>query len=767
MKGTVIESMKKTMFHRFGTLALSMMMVCSLMATPAFAAGDTPETTTFKQATLTINNAVTDATYRIVNLMTLVTHENADGDINGYEYTLANGAVGTAVKTVIEDSEFEARIENNAVTRTGFQLATGDRVVFRVVPVEGKTIDEAYADWSASVDGQAFMLKFSDKVKEKLEADGFDLDSVATKVKDGGASDTNTAANIIGVNLDYGYYMVISGVGQRAIICTNPVVGDAKINEKNDVPTLEKEVYEKADSDDPWKDKSDGNIGDLVYYQATIEAKTGLNHLTFKDTLSDGLDFVALTDVDFYPRSATEGVDVREVYMNAMGGATNAGGKGVSLLPEKDAKRKDPVTHDLTEADVFDWIRPSGGLKGITLQDALTELDSIYVDASLDGRNLTIDFDEIWLLSKRSDNGGTNQSGIRDDYKFDPIYANDNRVAEGTSEDDCAKYNQYLGDMSTVADDGGKIVISYVARLNSAAKIGEDGNKNTAHLEYGNNPTIEDETLTTPNEETRTYVYELDVLKYMTGDENTKLAGAEFEMRRGMLDLKTANEAKDTITLTADDYSAYAKSWGSDVSITDFAGLDAKFRTDIAIEFVKLNEGYRVKNDADKLFVKQDDGTYVETTGDGATGPLFVKVGDEYGEVTTTLVSNEDGNIFIKGLDADLYSLTETKAPDGCILADKPVYVIMGSVYAETAKVENDNTVVMSAYVQDDENLNQFNLRKEGAAVSHLVKIENASGLRMPETGGIGTTIFYIVGAVLVIGAGVLLVVKKRVGHGE
>jgi len=760
MKGTVILTMKKTLLQRFGALALSAMMVCSLMATPAFAAGE--------PVTLTINNAVTDATYRIVNLMTLVTHENTDGDINGYEYTLANGAVGTAVKTVIEDSEFEARIENNAVTRTGFQLATGDRVVFRVVPVKGKTIDQAYADWSVSVDGQAFMLKFSDKVKEKLEAGGFDLDSVATEVQDGGANDTNTARNIIGVNLDYGYYMVISGVGQRAIICTNPVVGNTTINEKNDVPTLEKEVYEKADSDDRWKDKSDGNIGDLVYYQATINAKTGLNHLTFKDTLSDGLDFVALTDIDFYPRSATKGVDVREVYMNAMGGDTNAGDKGnegVSLLPAKDAKRKDPETNAVTEADVFDWTRPSGGLKGITLKDALTKTDSIYIDASLDGRNLTIDFDEIWLLSKRSDNGGTNQSGIRDDYKFGPIYVNDHRVAEGTSKDDCAKYNQYLGDMSTMDDDGGKIVISYVARLNSAAKIGEDGNKNTAHLEYGNNPT--DETLTTLNKETRTYVYELDVLKYMTGDENTKLAGAEFEMRRGMLDLKTANEAKDTITLTADDYSAYAKSWGSDVSITDFAGLDAKFRTDIAIEFVKLNDGYRVKNDADKLFVKQDDGTYVETTGDGATGPLFVKVGDKYCEVTTTLVSNEAGNISIKGLDADLYSLTETKAPAGCILANKPVNVIMGSVYAETAKVEKNNEVVMTAYVQDDENLNQFNLRKEGAAVSHLVKIENASGLRMPETGGIGTTIFYIVGAVLVIGAGVLLVVKKRVGHGE
>ena len=40
--------------------------------------------------------------------------------------------------------------------------------------------------------------------------------------------------------------------------------------------------------------------------------------------------------------------------------------------------------------------------------------------------------------------------------------------------------------------------------------------------------------------------------------------------------------------------------------------------------------------------------------------------------------------------------------------------------------------------------------------------IENRSGTELPHTGGIGTTIFYILGSVLVIGAAVLLVTKKR-----
>ena len=41
-------------------------------------------------------------------------------------------------------------------------------------------------------------------------------------------------------------------------------------------------------------------------------------------------------------------------------------------------------------------------------------------------------------------------------------------------------------------------------------------------------------------------------------------------------------------------------------------------------------------------------------------------------------------------------------------------------------------------------------------------EIENQSGTVLPETGGIGTTIFYVVGAILVLGAGIILVTKRR-----
>ena len=45
--------------------------------------------------------------------------------------------------------------------------------------------------------------------------------------------------------------------------------------------------------------------------------------------------------------------------------------------------------------------------------------------------------------------------------------------------------------------------------------------------------------------------------------------------------------------------------------------------------------------------------------------------------------------------------------------------------------------------------------------------IANNSGATLPETGGIGTTLFYVIGGLLVVGAGVLLVTKKRMGKAE
>ena len=104
-------------------------------------------------------------------------------------------------------------------------------------------------------------------------------------------------------------------------------------------------------------------------------------------------------------------------------------------------------------------------------------------------------------------------------------------------------------------------------------------------------------------------------------------------------------------------------------------------------------------------------------------------------EITTDIT----GKFTIKGLDADTYYLTETAAPAGYNKLASAVTITIG-----------DNGVV--------------NGTTEATQGVDEVKVLNQSGAELPSTGGIGTTIFYVIGAALVIGAIVILVAKKRAG---
>ena len=147
-----------------------------------------------------------------------------------------------------------------------------------------------------------------------------------------------------------------------------------------------------------------------------------------------------------------------------------------------------------------------------------------------------------------------------------------------------------------------------------------------------------------------------------------------------------------------------------------------------------------------------------------------VPTAGEDGSITypagTTLTSGTDGKFVIAGLDAGSYYLRETKAPAGYNL------------------LKNDIRVTITATLDKSENkpaLNELKLAvkedKEGAAATESngvldtgvvsTNIMNNSGTQLPETGGMGTTIFYVLGSILVIGAVVLLVTRKRMSHTE
>lgn len=108
----------------------------------------------------------------------------------------------------------------------------------------------------------------------------------------------------------------------------------------------------------------------------------------------------------------------------------------------------------------------------------------------------------------------------------------------------------------------------------------------------------------------------------------------------------------------------------------------------------------------------------------------------ETGKVTE-ITTDATGKFTIKGLDADTYYLTETAAPAGYNKLAGPVTIVIGS-----------NGVV--------------NGTTEAPQGVDEVKVLNRSGTELPSTGGMGTTIFYVLGSVLVLAAVVLLVTKKR-----
>lgn len=118
------------------------------------------------------------------------------------------------------------------------------------------------------------------------------------------------------------------------------------------------------------------------------------------------------------------------------------------------------------------------------------------------------------------------------------------------------------------------------------------------------------------------------------------------------------------------------------------------------------------------------------------------------------LTSNDNGYISIKGLDAGTYSLEETKAPDGYNMLEKPITVVISEPDADNA--------AGGVVTQDGEATSTMG--ENDSAVVNVVKVENKSGTLLPSTGGIGTTIFYVVGGILMLGAVILLITKKKMG---
>lgn len=156
---------------------------------------------------------------------------------------------------------------------------------------------------------------------------------------------------------------------------------------------------------------------------------------------------------------------------------------------------------------------------------------------------------------------------------------------------------------------------------------------------------------------------------------------------------------------------------------------------------------------------------YVQTTPD-ANG-AYIYAGTTPGEGLTNQITTPDsGVIVVKGVKSGTYEIKEVTAPAGYNKLTAPVTVEA----VKTSQTSTHTTVYL------DENGNTTNTQTEktievkvdiaNIAATALVVV-NKAGTELPSTGGMGTTIFYVLGAVLVVGAGVLLVTKKRMSQSE
>lgn len=224
------------------------------------------------------------------------------------------------------------------------------------------------------------------------------------------------------------------------------------------------------------------------------------------------------------------------------------------------------------------------------------------------------------------------------------------------------------------------------------------------------------------NDNTLTIVLKADKLATLDADEKIII-----NYSANALGLKVGENYTNTVTL-----SYKAQNITDDATVITY-GIDGSAE---GSKFTKVGSGdnqplkgvkFVLQNDTTKKYATFDDNHYL-------TGWVDSQ------EEATPLETDINGHIYAYGLDADTYILTETYTLPGYNLLNDTI----------TAVIDKDGKVTYQ-YTNTD---------TDGSA--NEITVINKTGTELPSTGGMGTTLIYIAGAVLVIGAGVLLVVRRR-----
>lgn len=253
------------------------------------------------------------------------------------------------------------------------------------------------------------------------------------------------------------------------------------------------------------------------------------------------------------------------------------------------------------------------------------------------------------------------------------------------------------------------IVVTYSATINGSATAGGEGNKNSVKLEYSNDPNNTG-TGTTKPDEVSVFTFKLDITKVKKGETDTKLAGAKFV-------LSTDKNLKIDVTES-----------------------DADLSEDVKNHLIKVTgttPNYVI-----------NDGTKADTT-------------TQY--IMETADGNNLGQLNITGLNKGVYYLYETKAPNGYNRITEPIKIEITE--ATTKKDANGTFSVKTLKYEIGNGTEQAVTDATTGTIS--ANVENTSGSTLPSTGGMGTKLFYTIGGILMAGAAIVLVVRKRRSDAE
>lgn len=288
-------------------------------------------------------------------------------------------------------------------------------------------------------------------------------------------------------------------------------------------------------------------------------------------------------------------------------------------------------------------------------------------------------------------------------------------------------------------DKGATVSVQITAILNKEAVVAPGSNPNTVKIDYSNDSNAEydgspdfgptEPKGTTPEVEVKTYTTELTITK--VDGEGNKLPGAKFK-------LESVGSTVSVGYVTGQEYVEDANgTWYKLVDNAYTQTAPAQDGSD-ANKYASTSTKYKL--------VEVNKETY--TTGAAYSSEAFVDGREQ--------INGEDnvdyGTVKFTGLGQGKYKLSEVVTPDGynSIASDIEFEITWTKEggFAVTNVTEGYVITVSSS--------------ADGLGTVLGTEIKNLSGALLPSTGGIGTTIFYVVGGILVIGAGILLVTKKR-----